>query len=840
MSERPLAGYEMSGDMEDLDRAISIAEAALETTEEDDPSRFDMLCGLGDMLWRQFKNTGKLEQLEKAITITRRALGLLPTIDQLDDNDREHDAEKLRSGLGVMLFSRYKRLGGAETLTEAISLAWPAVQATPAHRPEWPVRLSDLSDMLLRQYELNKNEDYLEEAIRAAREAVSATSMSDPYLPGRESNLGLALMTEYRLTGDERTLDEGISYAQKALESATREQPEYISLLNNLMIILSSCQVNTHHLPGIDKTITLAREAIKSSPHHFLNPTFLNTLGNFLWTRYERTGNIEDLDEAISNVRISITASPNNALDVAGRHSNLGTMLLKAYQRTAEKGYLDEAVFQARRAIEISPSGHHALPGRLSNFSNILSRQFEQTGELQCLEQAISYATEAVNTTLDAHPSLAERINARSNAFPAEERMHDTCGVQDYVSEEQTPPAKVTKYYPELANQLNNLGNLLVKKFMWFDSLEVLDDAIEKMRVALNLVPHRDAVFIRIQNNLGGMLLTRSDKTGDMEDLEKAIDTASEAVKSTHVEHPDSASRLSNLSSMLYRRYEKKKVIEGLDRSIGGESHQSYPDKHLEYAEKLASQSRMLPRRTEKTDSRDDLDRAISLGRDSVERSGENDLDLSSRRGRLGHMLWKKYEEAKQDRDLDEGIAETRRAVDGPARQLNPAANPYLINQLTNLSTMLLLRYNKTGDDRDLDEAISRTHTTIGAIKNDRPRHSALPGSSANSNLQDTMTKLRGLLQGVVSTDLAIQWSNLSDMLLQRYEKTDDPQALYEAIDHAREAVRATPNRDTDLAKRLRALERLLSRRYEFTQDDGDLHEVENLAVKLEGLDGDI
>ncbi|KAI3319371.1 hypothetical protein HD806DRAFT_539409 [Xylariaceae sp. AK1471] len=117
-------------------------------------------------------------------------------------------------------------------------------------------------------------------------------------------------------------------------------------------------------------------------------------------------------------------------------------------------------------------------------------------------------------------------------------------------------------------------------------------------------------------------------------------------------------------------------------------------------------------------------------------------------------------------------------------------------------------------DDKDLDEAISRTRDTIHKSKNFRKHHSARRGSAVNPSPQKTITiLLKSLIQGVVPADLAIQCSNLRDMLLQRYEKTNDQQDLFEVIDCAREAARATPRRDADRAKR------------------GDLHEIENLAV---------
>ncbi|KAI1111211.1 hypothetical protein F5Y14DRAFT_426173 [Nemania sp. NC0429] len=775
-----------------------------------------------------------MEQLDNAVTFTQRALDLLSETSDPNDNYCKDYANNLTSRLGSMLFDRYERLGEVKDLTDAISLTSEVIKT--ARQPERSALSSSLSDMLHRQYELEGNREYLDRAVKTARQAIISTLVSDPDLPRRRSNLSVILMSVYRLTGHDQTLEEAISYAKTALESTTQDQPQYVGFLNNLMILSLSCVKDKEDLRDMNKTISLAREVIRSKPKGNLDPTIINTLGGVLLEIYARTRNMEALDEAISYTRKSIEAS--NPADVAARRATLSNMLLKAYEHKTEKAYLEEAMSQAHMAVEMTPLGHRDLPSRLGNLGNILIRQYEQTGDVQYLEQAVSNAKMAVDLTLEHHSDLAQRINSRSNISPEQEHPHDVGGAQDPASKEPKSSAMAIKFHPEAANLLNNFGNMLLKKYSRFGEAPVLDEAIEKTSAALTLVPPDSATYIQILHNLGGMWFSQFDRTGKRGYLEKSIAAATKTVKSAPGNHPELPGRLSSLSNMLYRRYELGKKIEDLNSSVEM-SEAAIRSPIWNRADQLKLLSIVLAERAEQMNRPADLDRAISMAEDSVRHTAEDSPSLSSRLGHLGYVLWKRYQERERDSDRDEGIAQTRKAIEVSPCRADCAPNGELITQLANLSSMLQLRYNKMKDERDLEEAISRARDTVGEIKKNRPRFSTHPGGPGNSLLQRMGAMLKGLVRRIVSEDLAIPCSNLSDMLLQKYKKTNDSNDLYEAIGWAREAVRATLNGDAGEAERLRTLKNLLSMRHEITLDETDLYEIEDLTSQLGDLGGD-
>ena len=91
-----------------------------------------------------------------------------------------------------------------------------------------------------------------------------------------------------------------------------------------------------------------------------------------LETRYERTGKMEDLEEAIRVARQAVDVTPEDHPDLAGRLNNLGLKLQRRYERTGKMEDLEEAIRVARQAVDVTPEDHPDLAGRLNNLGNEL------------------------------------------------------------------------------------------------------------------------------------------------------------------------------------------------------------------------------------------------------------------------------------------------------------------------------------------------------------------------------------------------------------------------------------------------------------------------------------
>jgi len=127
--------------------------------------------------------------------------------------------------------------------------------------------------------------------------------------------------------------------------------------------------------------------------------------------RYERSGNLQDLETAINHIELALQGTPEHHPSRAGRLTSLGNHLSSRYDRTGNLKDLDDAINHAEAAVKATPEDHPSWAAWLNNFGNGLSKRYERTRDLQDLEAAISHAKSVVKATPEDHPERAAYLN---------------------------------------------------------------------------------------------------------------------------------------------------------------------------------------------------------------------------------------------------------------------------------------------------------------------------------------------------------------------------------------------------------------------------------------------
>ena len=83
----------------------------------------------------------------------------------------------------------------------------------------------------------------------------------------------------------------------------------------------------------------------------------------------------------------------------SGYLSGLGGALRARFGRTGQLADLDQAITLFREVVAGTPAGQPARPARLSNLGAALQARFGRTGQLAELDQAITLYREAVDAT---------------------------------------------------------------------------------------------------------------------------------------------------------------------------------------------------------------------------------------------------------------------------------------------------------------------------------------------------------------------------------------------------------------------------------------------------------
>jgi hypothetical protein len=126
----------------------------------------------------------------------------------------------------------------------------------------------------------------------------------------------------------------------------------------------------------------------------------LHNLGNGLQCRYERLGDIADLQEAIQLDKQAIVAVPGDHPYMPWFLDALGSRHLPLHEQTREISDLNEGIKVARQAISLTPVDHPGRARRLGNLGAKLQRRYWAALDEADLKEAITHFWAAWNCRL--------------------------------------------------------------------------------------------------------------------------------------------------------------------------------------------------------------------------------------------------------------------------------------------------------------------------------------------------------------------------------------------------------------------------------------------------------
>jgi hypothetical protein len=223
----------------------------------------------------------------------------------------------------------------------------------------------------------------------------------------------------------------------------------------------------------------------------------------------------------------------------------------------------------------------------------------------------------------------------------------------------------------------------------------------------------------------------------------------------------------------------------------------------------------------------------ISLVRNLIDATPENDPMLPAYLTTLGGYLAMRYEINGDSADLDASIEASIHAS-----SMTPPDEPESVYTLTNMGNALAVRYEREGDRSDLETAIEAGELALRltSIKDSHTRFGTL--SSLAANLQrryeldgeradlDTAIRMGRQALAVSSPDFFYRFSamaNLATSLSSLYAISQDRSDLDEAIHFSRLALDGTPLKHSYRPMHLTNLGTSLLRRFSLTGDHADL-----------------
>ncbi|KAF8555036.1 TPR-like protein [Imleria badia] len=532
-------------------------------------------------------------------------------------------------------------------------------------------------------------------------------------------------------------------------------------------------------------------------------PTCLNNLSNAFLSRFERLGELSDLEDAISRYRGAADLTPHGHPDELGLLNNLSRAFLARFERLGELSDLEDAILRQRDTVDLTPHGHPDKPERLNNLGNVFLSRFRHLGEISDLEDAILRYRDAVDITPHGHPDRPGRLNNLGNALlTLFEHLGELSDLEDAISGYRDAVELTPHGHPHMPTCLNNLGGAFLTRFEHLGEASDLEDAISSLRGAVDLTPYGHPDKLARLNNLGKAFIIRFERLGELSDLEDAILRYRDAVDLTPPGHPNKPGRLSNLGNALLARFKRLREVSDLENAIlrQRDAVDSTPHGHSDRPGRLNNLGNAFLTRFERLGELSDLEDAISSYRDAVDTTPHGHPNKPGRINNLGNAFLTRFERFGELCDLEEAISRYREAVD-----LIPHGHPVKPTFLNNLGNAFLSHFERLREVSDLEDAILRHKGAVDLTPHGHP-------------------------------DQPQRLNNLGSAFLTRFERLGELSDLEEAISMHKEAVELTPHGHPSKPTHFYNLGQSFKTRFDRLGEMGDLgHAISTLrnAVDL-------
>ncbi|KAJ7446095.1 CHAT domain-containing protein [Mycena latifolia] len=285
--------------------------------------------------------------------------------------------------------------------------------------------------------------------------------------------------------------------------------------------------------------------------------------------------------------------------------------------------------------------------------------------------------------------------------------------------------------------------------------------------------------------------------SGNLSDLEAALQNDRAAVKATPLDHPDLLKRMHNLGISLTDRYQRFGDLKDLEDAIQNKtkSMEITPANDPYLPKRMQSLALSLLDRYYRIGNYNDLETALQHHLDSVKMTPIGHPELPGRLGCLATTLTAKYERFGDIQDLEAVLMYKRAALSG-----TPEGHPELAQHMQSLALSLRDRFGRLGDIKDLDSALQLDQDALLEISDDDP-------------------------------DMFDYLASLTESFMNKYQRFGETRDLESALQNARAAVTATPDTHPHFPAVLQNLAHALTVRYDRF---GDLHDLEESMIKKE------
>ncbi|KAF8752266.1 TPR-like protein [Rhizoctonia solani] len=569
---------------------------------------------LGLYYQNRFQQFGKLEDIEKAIKHTTRALTLTPdghsdlpglhttlgilyteryqNFGELSDLDKA--IEYRHTNLGVSYNDRYQHLSELDDLEKTIECRSHALELTPDNDPDRPDRYTVLAVSHSDRYQRLQDLDDLQKAIEYSTFALTLTPDGHLALPDRHGNLGSLYTDRYTLLGDLGDLAKAIEYYSHAVKLTPDHHQDLSRRHMDLALAYTYRYERLKEVHDLERAIECRSRGITLTFHDDPElPGRHVALGISYYDHYELSHEIPHLDKAIECFLCALKLTPNDHPDLPGWYPALALSYSDRYKQLvklptskkqlSEIGDLDKALECDSRALDVTPENDPSLPDRNAFLGTTHMDRYKRLGERGNLEKAIEYRSRALALTPNDHADLQERHTALGV------RLGDISDLEKALECDSRALTLTPDGHPNLPDRQANVASSYSDRYQHLGENADLEKSLEYNFRALSLTPDGHPDLPGRHAAMGVSYDDRYRRLGALSDLEKGLKYKLTALILTPEGHPDLAARHTALGASYTSLYGHLGELSDLEKALECDSraltltpddHQNLPDRH--------------------------------------------------------------------------------------------------------------------------------------------------------------------------------------------------------------------------------------------------------------------
>ena len=631
------------------------------------------------------------------------------------------------------------------------------------------------------------------------------------------------------------------------LAQGTPDHPVVLGSLGATMIDVYQCSGDPQDL---DTALAAIREALTTlPPEHPMRLHLRAGLGGALVRRYEHSRDLANLAEAEALLRAVLPAYPPDA-DPTPSYADLASVLNARAMATGDPADVEAAIVAVRDAVARMPVRHPSYPG----FTLMLGRLLDRLGDSSTVDERVAAfraglspesvaelkrtkPEQLVSDLLALAAALMARIDLADELTAALAEELDECVALTRTAAELMPDSPFTlrtlglalrvrwaRVTVQLAHEeTRSARGFRGERAEFADPDEDLREAISMFTASLAHGGGQDVEVL-----LGTSWKLRYDSTGDLADLDRAIDALAR-----HETDLDAVVTYGTSLAERFKRTGEQSDVDTAVKVLGGVAATREPGDH-QWLAATRGYADACSARAERTGDLADADAAIAAYRSVLSALANDDDERGHVLWRLGVAYWHRY-------NVLTDLADANRSVDTVRAALMTLAfdDEERTSAVIALGNTLAVRGRHLGSSTDVFEAVRCFQAAVSRARDEPSRHGVKVSLGnalfelATMNGQPDHYELaeatfRELLAPEVATRRRTQAAlGLGSLLSMRGGRAGDLAELDEGVTLLRPVIgEAEPGASLNLANALKL-------RYGLRRDPADLDEAITTLERL-------